>query len=120
MDTSTPLVWITKDYESIEAQFKEHTFYIHVLGEKQRLEFIGEENTLKRIVEQPRFVLHDKDKPDRIVCVDLCYLPKLNGIYWVGVYIEKDRRPRDVATVIATRKIPKTGGIIYDSTKAST
>lgn len=117
-ETSSDLVWTAQSPLGQSVNFKQSTFQKHIIEEKKRKEFVGEENTLKDVVEHPRFIVPDKDYTDtRHVYGDVRYIAALDGYYWVQVIVDYSTQPSDVATAIACRKIPtlETGNIIYDA-----
>jgi len=112
-ENSTPLIWRITDYGGQEVQLKEHTHDVHVLTEKNRKE-LKDPEILKGIIKNPRWVLADKAYENRVHYTDTCHLIELNGVYWVDVIVDKSEKPYDIVTAMATRTIPRTGGVIYD------
>jgi len=118
IETSPGIVWEAQSPLGQAVTLKQHTLYTHIIQDRKRTEFIGEENTLKDVVEHPRYVIPDKDYKDtRHVYCDLRYISALDSIYWVQVVVDHSIQPNDVATAIACRTIPRleTENIYYDS-----
>lgn len=121
VSSTVPLQWSTYDIFNRPIHLKQSTFNDHIMDENQRREFLGEENTLKSIIESPRFICQDKEYSTREHYIDMCDLPELSGVYGVTIIVDHQYSPGDVVTAFAFKNIKKqinsTGGIIYDSRK---
>ncbi|HHW07479.1 MAG TPA: hypothetical protein GXX34_08150 [Clostridia bacterium] len=115
------IIFSTTDPLGRTVQLKATTWYNHITGgHHKRIELVGQENTVKEVIEDPAFILpnNPEDVSDtRQKYVDLVTLPHLKRLTYLVVVVDYNTTDGsgDVVTVIPKKKIQESveGGIIY-------
>lgn len=110
-----PIVFSTLDPLGRSVVLKGSTWNIHVIdGDNYRPEFLGEEDTVQAIIEDPKIIVKDP-KPNRERYYDLVYLQGIDKIKPMMVVVEHSKQVSDVCTVFLKSTIKDTseGGIVY-------
>lgn len=111
----SPLVWKARDdvYLHCDIILRRETFESHVLNEKNRLELIGEEDTIRGVVENPNYIFQDEDYESRIHYGGARILKCFSYPHWISVVVETAENPPVVCTILHSRKMPKLE-VLYD------
>jgi hypothetical protein len=119
-----PLVWITQDTHHLknDVQLKQATYDIHVINEGKRKELVGEENTLKAVVENPTYIWKDRNHNTRIHYGGIRRLMGNSKTRWINITVDTAENPPDVCTIISQSRPNNIDeeDLIYDSTKTDT
>lgn len=123
--TNTDYIFITKDPFGKEVRLKSTTWNYHITGgDHTREEFIGQEETIKSVIQDPCFILpnNPEDKNDtRQKYIDLVQLPKFKSLKALVVIVDhKNEEYGNVVTIIAKSRLnQETGGAIYVRPKST-
>ncbi|PJW17159.1 hypothetical protein CV944_10485 [Geobacillus sp. WSUCF-018B] len=102
-----------------EVRLKSTTWNYHIVGgDHTREEFIGQEDMVKSVIQDPCFILPnnpDDQHDTRQKYIDLVQLPKFKSLKALVVIVDhEDEAYGDVVTVIAKSRLnQETGGAIY-------
>lgn len=98
------LVFSTTDPLGNTVQLKTSTWNMHVLdGDHYRPEFIGQEEVIKRVIEDPQFIIPDV-KENRQRYYGLVHLTTNNKIKPVKVVVDHSTSPSDICTVFQCQR----------------
>lgn len=118
--TNGEYIFITQDPHGREVRLKSSTWDMHVTGgDHNRTEFDGEEETVKKIIEDPYYIIDNKpDDPDstRQKYLDFVVLDAFENIKNVTVVVDHEKEEySDVVTVMAKSRVNDStkGGAYY-------
>ncbi len=113
--TSTPLKFTATDPLGRIVVLKESTFDIHIVGEGNRIEFVGQEDKLKRIIERPAIIVNDPmDNRERYY--DIISLDTTTGIKPIMVVVDHSTEQGDVVTAVRKSRMSDSNerGVVYE------
>ncbi|SFA56113.1 hypothetical protein SAMN05192569_10697 [Parageobacillus thermantarcticus] len=108
-------IFTTTDPLGRMVALKQTTWNMHVIdGDHYRPEFIGQEETIKGIIEDPKFIVKDPIE-NRERYYDIVHLTSNNKIKPVMVVVDHSTDIGDVCTIFSISRMRETGerGIIY-------
>lgn len=113
--SNAPNVFTTTDPLGRVVVMKESTFTFHILGDGNRAEFKGQEEKLKKVIENPAIIVKDPmDTRERYY--DIISLSTTNKIKPVMIVVDHSTEQGDVVT--AMRKSSMTDfterGVVYE------
>jgi hypothetical protein len=109
-------IFITTDPLGRKITLKSTTWDYHIIN--RRPELIGQENVIKSIIEDPKFILPDPEE-NRERYYDIVHLTSMGKIKPVMVVVEHINETGDICTAMvkSTMKDTTERGIIYERPK---
>lgn len=111
---STEIKFSTTDPMGRIVVMKSSTFDGHIIGDNNRVEFIGQEDKLKRIIENPTIIIKDP-KENRERYYDIIQLDSTTKIKPIMVVVEHSTEQSEVVTAIRKSSMTDTNerGVVY-------
>ncbi|OEF99399.1 hypothetical protein BHF71_02100 [Vulcanibacillus modesticaldus] len=114
-------IFTTTDPIGREIRLKSSTFYKHITGgDHERTEFIGEEETIKKVIEDPKYILPDDpfdSSNTRERYIDLIDLRSFNTLKVLVVIVDHGTNDYgDIVTIMAKSRLNQEsikGGAVY-------
>jgi len=111
------LMFTTKDPLGRNIQLDIKTWNVHIVPGHNEL--YKQDSLVKKIIEDPKFILRDKDRNTVENYVDICHLPKGDGsLSILKICIEFSSSTGDVSTAYTTKNMVSqltTGkGVVYE------
>jgi hypothetical protein len=108
-------IFKTTDPLGRNVTLKSSTWNIHVIeGDNYRPEFVEQEETIKGVIEDPKFIVNDPIE-NRERYYDIVHLTSVDKIKPVMIAVDHSSDTGDVCTVFAQSRMKETGerGIVY-------